>query len=204
VTACSGGASDEPAAGVTESVVQADAPSAEVTETTPAEPVSEPDDDSATVEVTVARALLDSDNEVTDDQIVAGAAEKGMTAVVNADGTVTYTMTKAQQRDLLANYAESLQQGIDEMVADTSNPITAVHHNDGYTEFTATVDPGGYSEWTSIYAVSLFLWGGVYQEFAGVAPSDADVLVRFVDADTGAELGGGTLKEWLAKVDAAG
>lgn len=153
------------------------------------------EEDLVTVDVTVARSLIDPDGTLADEEIASAAAEKGMTVVVDGDAVV-YTMTKPQRDELLAEVRSSAQETVDGIVGDDSNSITAVEFDDAMTRFSVSVDGARYSPLESLLVIGFYLQGALYQQFAGTSPDEVDVTVEFVDDATGDVLETGSYQEW--------
>jgi len=159
----------------------------------------EVDESLLTVDIRLARTLLDPDATLTDEQIVDAAAGKGITATVEGD-TVVYTMTKAHRDEMLTQMRASAQSSADELAADDSNSVTDVEFNEAMTDFKVTVDGSRYSQLESLLVIGFYLQGALYQQFAGTAVDDVDVRVEFVDGATGAVLNTGSYQEWRSKI----
>ena len=76
------------------------------------------------------------------------------TGVLNDDGSVTYTMSKAQHAALLESIAAELRSTLDDMIGPTDYPnLTRIETNDDFTDFTVytTTQPGavGLSDYES-------------------------------------------------------
>ena len=147
-----------------------------------------------TVDLRIARSLLDPDGTLTDEDIVSAAGEKGIAAVVDEDA-VTYTMTKPQRDQMLAEMRSSAQKAIDDMIADESNSITGVEVNDAMTAFRVSVDGARYSQLESLLALAFYIQGALYQQFDGVSQDEIDVTVQFVDDATETVLNTGSYQE---------
>ncbi|ANG86407.1 hypothetical protein A8L33_14525 [Microbacterium aurantiacum] len=147
-----------------------------------------------TVDVRIARSLLDQSGALTDEQIVAGASENGLAAVVDGD-SVVYTMTKQQRDDMLASMRSSAQDAADEVIADESNSVTGVEFNDSMTSFRVSVDAARYGALESLLALGFYIQGALYQQFSSVAPDDIDVIVEFVDNVSGEVLDTGSYQD---------
>lgn len=163
-------------------------------ESSSAEGAVEVDENLATVDLRIARSLLDRDGTMTDEEIVAAAGEKGIAAVVEGDAVI-YTMTKPQRDEMLAQMRSSTQASVDQMIADESNSITGVEFDDAMTSFQVSVDSTRFSQLESLLALAFYLPGALYQQFAGVADADVDVTVEFVDDATGAVLQTGSYQD---------
>lgn len=185
--------------GPTKPATESAAPaSATVTSASPEAPISV-DEGLLTVDITVLRSLLDPDSEMTDEDIIQSAKDQGMTAVVNGDGTVTYTMSKAKQRELLESLRTSTAQTNAELVNNPDTSITDIEMNDQLSSFTVKVDRARYSDWDSFYVLVFYVAGGIYQQFAGVPADQVDVIVQFVDGATGEVLNTGSYREWAQR-----
>lgn len=154
----------------------------------------EVEEELVTVDVRIARSLLDQSGSLTDEEIVAGARENGIAAVVDGD-TVVYTMTKPQRDEMLAQMRSSAQDAADELIADDTNSVTKVEFNDQMTSFKVSVDAARYGALESLLALGFYIQGALYQQFNGVAPDDIDVIVEFVDDATGEVLDAGSYQE---------
>lgn len=150
-----------------------------------------------TVDMTIARSLLDMQDTMTDAQIIEAAEGKGFSARVEGD-SVVYTMTKAQRDELLEELRSSIRESADELIADEENSVTAIEMNDDMTSFRVSVDGARYNPFQSLLVLGFYLQGALYQQFAGVSPTDADVAVQFVDDATGEVLNSGSYQEMLA------
>lgn len=152
------------------------------------------EEDVFTVDVTLARSLLDPAGSLTDDEIIAGAADKGISAVVAGD-QVIYTLTKPQRDEMLTQMRSSAQEAVDEMIADDSNSVTGVDFNDEMTSFKVSVDGARFTPLESLLVLAFYLPGALYQQFNGVPVEEVDVLVEFVDDKTGEVLETGSYQE---------
>lgn len=147
-----------------------------------------------TVDVRIARSLLDQGGALTDEEIVSGASENGIAAVVDGD-TVVYTMTKSQRDEMLAAMRSSAQDAADELIADETNSVTAVGFNDSMSSFQVSVDAARYGALESLLALGFYIQSALYQQFNGVAPDGIDVIVEFVDDVTGEVLETGSYQD---------
>lgn len=157
-------------------------------------PAIEVEEAVTTVDVRIARSLFDQDDALTDEQIVAAAREKGIAATVDGD-TVVYSMTRAQQAEMLEQMRSSAQDAADDLVADETNAVTAVEFDDAMTSFTVFVDGARHGTLQSLLALGFYLQGALFQQFNGVGADDIDVVVSFVDDATGEVLDTGSYQE---------
>ncbi|MDO9556175.1 MAG: hypothetical protein Q7J82_01125 [Coriobacteriia bacterium] len=180
VTACSAG--DQP---------ETDTSVAQTTDETGDEGTIEVDENLLTVDITLPASYF---QDTTEEDTIAGAKEKGFKNVtVHEDGSVTYTVTKAQRQDILDGFKADVDAGLDDMLngEDAVVSFQEISYNENMTEFTVKVDPGSYSEWDAMYGLVFYVYGMYYQAFDGVAPADNHVVVNFVDMNTGEVLNTG-------------
>lgn|GEM_PF-1699251 len=128
------------------------------------------------------------------------AQENGfLSGVSNPDNSVTITMTKSKQQELL----EDCKKTIDEALAEVNGPdntssITIITYNDDISEFTVLVDKDKYTIFDAFYAIPLYSMGYYYQLIDGKTADDIDVLVKFCNKDNTAEvLNTGSYKKYL-------
>lgn len=102
---------------------------------------------------------------------------------INDDKSVEITMSKKDYNEMMDSLAASIDDSIQKLVDDqeTFPNITGVTVNDGYTEFTVTLESGKMSFNDSFSVLNFYIWGGLYQAFAG--NNDTPILVNFVDKD---------------------
>jgi hypothetical protein len=162
-------------------------------------PAVEVDEGLLTVDLTIARSLLDAQGTMSDDELVAGADARGFAATVDGD-TVTYTMTKTQRDDMLDQMRTSAAEAAEELIADETNSITDIEFDDDMTSYRISVDAARYTQFEALIAVGFYLQGALFQQFAGVSPEDADVTVDFVDDVTGEVINSGSYQEMRANL----
>lgn len=154
----------------------------------------EVEEDLLTVDITIARSLLDPTGDLTDEEIVSAAEENEMVAVVDGE-SVVYTMTNAQRDEMLEQLRVSAQQGIDDVIADDSNSITGVEFDESMESFQISVDADRFAQLESLLALGFYVQGALYQQFNGVSSDDIDVIVEFVDDETGEVLQSGSYQD---------
>ncbi|AEG42969.1 hypothetical protein L600_003300000250 [Isoptericola variabilis J7] len=172
--------------------------------TTSAAEASEPpaasvDEGLFNVDITLRRDLVDPEGVQTDEEILAAFDdEPGVTAVVNPDKTLTLSMSKDRQGEMLDEMRTSMKESLADLADDPENSFTAIEADDDFTTFTVKVDGTKYNVLEEFYAFGLYIQGGLFQQLAGVAADDVDVEVAFVDDKSGEELGRSSLAETLA------
>lgn len=146
-------------------------------------PVIEADRNLLTVDITVPAEFVEEGT--TQDTLDADAAQAGyISATLNADGSVTYTMTKAVHKEMMGGIRESLHTALDEMVGSEEYPtFTKITHNDDFTEFTVEISASELGLMESFSILAFYMYGGMYHAFNGTQVDD--ISVTFVNADTG-------------------
>lgn len=157
-------------------------------------PAIEVDEAIATVDVRIARTLIDQESALTDQQIIDAAADQGLQAAIDGDAVV-YTMTRTQQADMLAQMRSSARDAADGLVADDTNSVTAVEFDDSMTSFKVRVDGERYGSLEGLLALGFYMQGALFQQFSGVGVDEIDVIVDFVDDATGEVLNSGSYQD---------
>lgn len=122
--------------------------------------------------------------ETTQDELDKKEKEEGYKAVLNDDGSVTYTMTKKQHKEMMKELEESFNKTLSEMVASEDYPnITDIKTNSNYTEFIITTKSNELDLAESLSTLAFYMYGGMYNMFNGT-PVD-NVHIEFINADSG-------------------
>lgn len=142
------------------------------------------DENLLTVDITLPASLF-SDEDMTAFDADAYAEEEGfIKAVLNADGSVTVTMTKLKHNELLKEMTDSLEESFDELVEAEETPyIKEISHNDDFSAVTVKVDRTGYE--SAFFEMTPFIVGMsamIYQAFLDMEPV---CVVTIVDVETG-------------------
>ena len=107
-------------------------------------------------------------------------------ATLNEDGSVTCVMTLAQHEELMDSIVDEIQTALDEMVGSEDYPsITAIDHDDNFTEFTVSMDADELSMTDSIASLGLMIYGGMYHVFNGTSDQAENIHIQYINADTG-------------------
>lgn len=122
--------------------------------------------------------------DLTQEELDEAAESEGYKAVLNDDGSVTYTMSKAQHAEMMKGLAESINEAMAAMVGSEEYPdITSVSSNDDFTEFTITTTNSEISLAEGFSVLALYTYSGLYHIFDGT-PVD-NIHIDYVNADSG-------------------
>lgn len=135
------------------------------------------------VEITIPADFIGED--ATQESLEESIADnEGIKSVVlNADGSATYTMTKAAHAELLDSIKASIDEGLTDMVNDTDYSFTAIEHNGNYTEFTVKTDAEEVGMADSFSVLTFYMYGGMYAAFSGNTVDN--IQVNFVNSSSG-------------------
>lgn len=150
------------------------------------------------VDVTLAASFFEG---MTAEEIQNAAKENGYSnCIVNEDGSVTYTMSKAKHQEVLADYKTSIDDTIAGLLAGENAvaSFVSIEYNDDFSQVDVYVDAAAYTMWDSLYALTFYMIGAYYQSFAGVAADQIDVIVNFIDNDTKEILDTASYKEYMS------
>lgn len=137
------------------------------------------------VEVTLPASLIgDSENtELTEE-----AKSHGVKDITkNSDGSITMKMTKAAHKELLGSIKTSIDESINEMLADKENcpSFDSIVYNNDVTVFDIKVDSTTYNGLQAFSALSFYVMGNLYQAFNAVPENELKTVVNFINKETG-------------------
>lgn len=137
-----------------------------------------------TVEITIPADIM-KNVATTQEELDAIANTNGYKSIkLNPDGSATYTLTKAQHREMMKGMRINIDNSIQETLSSNSFPsITNIEHNDDYTTFAVTTTSSEVQLDESMCAIQLYLYGGMYNAF-NATPVD-NIHVDYVNADSG-------------------
>ncbi len=126
--------------------------------------------------------------ETTQEELDQTAAEQGIDSIVlNEDGSATYTMSKAKQKELLEETKTSIQSSLDDVCGSEDYPtIESVTFNNDLTSFTVNINAASEEEIginETFFVYTLFLYSGMYNSFAGETVDN--VHVDYISTSTG-------------------
>lgn len=143
------------------------------------------DENLLSVEITLPKDFFD---EMTDEDIQEYGSEQGYSSTtVNPDESVTVKMSRGVHSRILTEMRVGLEEYIDEVISEVPRDFTQITFDENVTRFAVEVNK---SVWPSTFEAGFISWGlGIsgyyYQAFAGVAESDREVVIDFIDASTG-------------------
>lgn len=122
--------------------------------------------------------------EATQEELDAQASQYGYKITKNEDGSATYTMTKAQHKEMLRQTSESINSSLSEYIGSEDYPnITDVKANEDFTNFIITTKSTELDMGESFLSIALYTYGGMYHIFSGQEIDN--IHIDFINADTG-------------------
>lgn len=149
------------------------------------------------VEITLPASFFEGESA---EEIQAAAKENGVSeCTVNADGSVTYRMSKSKHKEMLGEMKASLEESIADLVEgeDAVPSFVKIEYNDDFSKFDVFVDTDLYTAWDNMYVLVFYISGAYYQAFSGTDMEDVEVVVNFVDSKTGEVLDMSSSSDWL-------
>lgn len=126
-------------------------------------------------------------SDITEEEIAQQVADgKVHTGTLNDDGSVTYTMSKAQHTALLESIAAELRSTLDDMIGSTDYPnLTSIETNDDFTDFTVytTTQPGAVGLSDEMSVLIYYTCGKMYGIVSGQEPDN--IHVDILNAESG-------------------
>lgn len=137
------------------------------------------------VELTIPAGYMNTENTTQEDLDAAAKENDYQSITLNADGSITYIMTKEQHTAMVSSIATTLDSYMESMVGSEDYPnITAVEASSDYTEFTITTTSEELDIAETISRMMFYTYGDMYQVFNGTADNTI-ITVNFVNADSG-------------------
>lgn len=137
------------------------------------------------VELTLPASMFEGED--IDSAIEEAKAEGVKEVIKNADGSVTYKMSKSKHKEMMDELETNLQESLDEMkTSGDFASIKDITHNKSFSEFTLEVDKEAYENSMDGFAVfGLGMSGAYYQLFNGADKDEYKVTVFVKDEATG-------------------
>ena len=138
------------------------------------------------VNVTVPASFY-AGTKITQDELNADTAKKGYgKAKLNADGSVSFRMSKSQHKAALADMKKSIEDFLQESVNDSPKIFREITYNKKISEFSVSVNKANFEE---DFAAGMIGWGiGIlstfYQMFDG-AGENPKTVIKIIDQSTG-------------------
>lgn len=137
------------------------------------------------VEVTIPASLVEETdvdglvNEFADDGISISDARR------NADGSVTYRMSRADHRRLLSSLREGIAESFEDVSSDFPS-VRSIDSNTDLTRFSLTVERAAFENSFDGFVIFLPLFAaGIYAAFDGRDPEGMRIEIDYIDASTG-------------------
>lgn len=137
------------------------------------------------VEITLPASFFEDDDI---DEVIADAKEDGVAEVTqNEDGSLTYKMSKAKHKEMMAEMEKGLLEYVDELKNDEEfSSIKDVTYHKSFSEFTIVVEREAYENSFDGFAIlGLGMTGMYYQLFDGVNSDKNKVTIHLKDESTG-------------------
>lgn len=167
----------------TETVASEKPAETEAQETTENEDAASVDKGLFNVEVTIPASMFEGEDV---SSAITEAEAEGIKATKNDDGSVTYKMSKAKHKEMMAEMKQSITDSIEEIKASGDFvSIKDITFNDSFTEFTMIVEKAAYENSMDGFATfAIGIGGMMYQLYDGVDPDENRVKINIKDEET--------------------
>jgi hypothetical protein len=137
--------------------------------------------------VTVTIPNLLDGMEMTQEEVDAAVEEEGwVSGRLNEDGSTTYVIPSDLYEQYLDEMRISVQESVDELIADEPAIYKEISFNGGVTKFDVVVDRYEFENaFVSIATFSLGLQGSFFQFFSGVQEENMKVTINYIDEENG-------------------
>lgn len=121
--------------------------------------------------------------EITQEILDLKAGEEYLSAVLNEDGSVTYTVNRKQHRDELRKITRILNEVLLVWVEDPEDPVSAITHSKDFTHYEMILDTDETGVHEMLRLDELFMYAKVYGAFSGHKPEKVTVNYYNTDGD---------------------
>ena len=138
------------------------------------------------VEITLPASFFEEEED--HDQMIADAKADGVKdVIVNDDGSLTYKMSKAKHKEMLAEMKTGLLETVDEIKdGEDFESIKDVKHNKSFTEFTLVVEEKMFEDSFDAFAtMGIGMSAMFYQLFTGASVDDYKVTIDIQAEESG-------------------
>ena len=138
------------------------------------------------VEITLPASFFEEEED--HDQMIADAKADGVKdVIVNDDGSLTYKMSKAKHKEMLAEMKMGLLETVDEIKdGEDFESIKDVKHNKSFSEFTLVVEQEMFEDSFDAFAtMGIGMSAMLYQLFTGVSVDEYKVTIDIQAEESG-------------------
>lgn len=138
------------------------------------------------VEITLPASFFEEEED--HDQMIADAKADGVKdVIVNDDGSLTYKMSKAKHKEMLAEMKTGLLETVDEIKdGEDFESIKDVKHNKSFSEFTLVVEQEMFEDSFDAFAtMGIGMSAMLYQLFTGVSVDEYKVTIDIQAEESG-------------------
>lgn len=157
--------------------------SATPTPSAPASTEPSPSVEAGIIEFTVGASFFDE--RITQEELDESSTANGIiSATLNDDGSVTYTMTKDAHKEFMAELAQTIKDGLEELAnSEDYATISKVEAEAPFVEFRVYLDANEVGLMESFTVLAFYMYGGMYNAFNGTEVDD--ISVYFINSTTG-------------------
>ncbi|MEW9053603.1 MAG: hypothetical protein AB2392_20750 [Neobacillus sp.] len=137
------------------------------------------------VEINIPASMFEGEDL---DTVIANAKAEGVNEVTkNADGSLTYKMSKTKHKEFLAEMKDEVTKSVNEMKnSEDFVSIVDITSSGNFSEFTMIVDKAAFeNSMDGFAALGLGLTGMMYQLYEGVDSEEIKVVIKLQDEATG-------------------
>lgn len=134
------------------------------------------------VKITIPKDYVEGE---TQESLDAAAKESGWkSATLNADGSVTYEMSKSQHKKMMNEIETSINEELNKMCGSEDYPnFVSITATDNFTKFKVVSKSGELGLLDSIAVLGLYMYGGMYNVFNGTQVDN--IHIDFINEATG-------------------
>ena len=159
------------------------------TESSPAEEKTDTvavDEGLLNVTITLPNSFFETFDTTAEEYVNSFNSEEGedkafKNVVINEDGSVSITMTKAKYNEFMKEIASSLDDSLQEMIDSGDYAFESIEHDKKFENFTVRLSGSEAGFLESFMVIAFGFYGGIYQLFDG--NESPQVKVQYIGAD---------------------
>lgn len=150
-----------------------------------------------TVWITLSAEMI---GETTEAELSESAKADGnyMGYELHEDGSVTYIMSAEKYEGMMGSLRASVDECISMLLEGEQavDSFVRIEYNESLSDITIYVDAKTFTTWDSMNALSFYIYGAYYQTFLGVPGDQIDIVISFVDDESGEVLGTASYRDY--------
>lgn len=117
---------------------------------------------------------------------------------LHEDGSVTYIMSLDKYEGMMSSLRASVDECISMLLEGEQavDSFVRIEYNESLSDIAVYVDGKAFTTWDSMNALSFYIYGAYYQTFLGVPGDQIDIVISFIDHESGQLLAAASYRDY--------